>query len=66
MTKLELEKIKPIVEQIVENKLIELLGDPEGMLTLHEDVRRRLKKSLLSTTHAVSVDKIAKRLDLAW
>lgn len=66
MTKTELQKIRPMVEQIVEKKLMELLGDPDSGLELREHVRQRLKKSLLSHSEGVSANKVAKRFGLHW
>ena len=36
-----IEKIKPVIEEIVEQKLIELLGDPDSGLELRPQVRKR-------------------------
>jgi len=66
VTKLKLQKIKPIVEQIVESKLIKLLGALDSGLELKDNVRQRLQKSLHSKTHGVSESKVAKRLGLHW
>ena len=66
MTRLQLQKIKPLVEEIVEEKLKELLGDPDSGLKVKEDTIHRLRKSLHSRTHAISAAKVAKQLGLSW
>ena len=66
MTITELKRIKPIVEQIVESKLIELLGDPDSGLELKDSVRQRLKKSLHSKAEGIPAEKVAKKLGLKW
>lgn len=64
MTITELKKIKPMVEQIVESKLLELLGDPDNGLELRENIRQRLKKSLHSKSEGVTVQKVGRKLFL--
>ncbi len=66
MTKLQLQKIKPLLEEIVEEKIKELLGDPDSGLKVKESVLQRLKKSVHSPSHSIPIDKIAKQLGLHW
>ncbi len=66
MTKTELKKIRPMLEEIVENKLLQLLGDNESGLQLKDSVRRRLKKSLHSKASSVSAAGAARNLGLHW
>ena len=66
MSKSQLQKIKPFLEQIVEEKLKELLGDPDGGLKVKEGIRHRLAKSLQSRTHGIPAQKAAKKLGLHW
>ncbi len=39
------EELQQIIETSIENKLLELFGDPDEGLTLREDVSKRLMKS---------------------
>lgn len=64
MTRLQLQKIKPMLEQIVEEKLTDLLGDPDSGLELTKTLRNRLKKTL--HLDSIPADKVAKKLGLHW
>jgi hypothetical protein len=64
MTKHEL---KEIIESTVEQKLLELLGDPDQGLVLKKTVKDRLlrqRKTLASGQRGESLAVIAKRLEL--
>jgi len=60
------EEIKPYIEEIVEHKLLELLGDPDSGLKLRSEIRKRLEKSLKSKEKRISAKQVAKELDLKW
>ena len=47
-SKFTLDDIKEFVDEIVEEKLINILKDPDEGLELREDIKVRLKKSLKS------------------
>ena len=59
------EELKPMIENIVEDKLIELLGDPDQGLELKPEVKKRLKKILLNKNRVPAV-RVAKELGLQW
>lgn len=59
------EELKPVIENIIEDKLIELLGDPDQGLELRPEVKKRLKQVLLSK-NCVPVIKVAEKLGLQW
>ena len=61
-----IEKIKPVIEEIVEQKIIELLGDPDSGLELRPRVRKRLELSLRAKKKGVSAKKVAEDLRLKW
>ena len=61
-----LEKIRPMVEQIVERKLLELFGDPDEGLELNPSVKRRLKRALSVKEKGISAEKVSKELGLKW
>ena len=63
---ISLEKIRPIVEQIVERKLLELFGDPDEGLELKPSVRKRLKRTLSAKEKGISAEKVSKELGLEW
>jgi len=60
------EEIKPYIEEIVEHKLLELLGDPDSGLKLRSEIRKRLEKSLKSKGKRISAKQVAKELNLKW
>ena len=64
---LTLEELRQIVEQVVEEKLLELLGDPDEGLVLREGVQARLWRTLeaeRSGARGLSAREVAERLGL--
>ncbi len=59
------DQLKELVRGLVDDRLRELLGDPDLGLTLGEALRARLKESLTSTER-VSGDEVADKLGLKW
>jgi hypothetical protein len=59
------EQFTALVRGIVDDRLRELLGDPDLGLQLSDGLRTRLKKSL-SSTERLSGDQIADQLGLHW
>jgi len=62
---LMLDELKELVKGIVDERLRELLGDPDLGLELGEAVRSRLKASLVSTERLTG-DDVAEKLGLKW
>ena len=62
---LPLKELKELVNGIVDDRLCELLGDPDLGLPLDETVRARLKVSLASSERMTG-DEIAEKLGLRW
>jgi len=62
---LSLKDFKELVNGMVDDRLCELLGDPDLGLPLDETVRARLKQSLASSER-VTGDDIAEKLGLHW
>ena len=65
LSQLSLEQLKELVRGLVDDRLRELLGDPDLGLQLGEALRTRLKQSLASTER-VSGDEVAEKLGLNW
>jgi hypothetical protein len=65
LPQLSQEQFKDLVRGIVDDRLRELLGDPDLGLQLSEGLRRRLKESL-SSTERLSGEEIADQLGLRW
>jgi hypothetical protein len=59
------EQLKDLVRGLVDDRLRELLGDPDLGLTLGDALRARLKESLTSTER-ISGDEVAEKLGLKW
>lgn len=59
------QQFKDLVKGMVDDRLCELLGDPDLGLPLDETVRERLKKSLASSERMTG-DDIAEKLGLRW
>jgi hypothetical protein len=62
---LTLNELKDLVKGIVDDRLRELLGDPDLGMELGEAARARLKASLASTER-IAGDEAAERLGLKW
>ena len=62
---LTVEELKELVKGLVDDRLRELLGDPDLGAPMGETLRDRLKKSLASTER-LSGDAIAEKLGLRW
>ena len=65
LSQLSQEQFKELVRGIVDDRLRELLGDPDLGLQLGESLRARLKESLSSTVR-LSGEDIADQLGLRW
>ena len=59
------EQLKDLVRGLVDDRLRELLGDPDLGLQLGEGLRARLKESLASTQR-LSGEELADQLGLRW
>lgn len=62
---LSYDQLKELVQGLVDDRLRDLLGDPDLGLALGEQVRARLKQSLASSDR-VTGDEVAERLGLRW
>ncbi len=58
-------QLKELVRGIVDDRLRELLGDPDLGVQLSEELRARLKESL-SSTERLSGEDLADQLGLRW
>ena len=65
LSKLSYEQFKELVRGIVDDRLRELLGDPDLGLQLGDGLRTRLKESM-SSTERLSGEDIADQLGLHW
>ena len=65
LSDLTLEEIKELVKGIVDDRLRELLGDPDLGLEMGEAILARLKQSLASSAR-VTGEEVAEKLGLRW
>ncbi len=65
LSDLSLEDLKRLVNGLVDDRLCELLGNPDLGLPLDEGVRARLKESLASGER-VTGEEVAEQLGLRW
>jgi len=65
LTGLTPDQLKELVRGLVDDRLRELLGDPDLGLELGAALQARLKESLLSTER-ISGDEVAEKLGLRW
>ncbi|MFO0706071.1 MAG: hypothetical protein U0412_04375 [Nitrospira sp.] len=59
------EQLKELVQGMVDDRLRELIGDPDLGLSLGDALRARLKESLVSRER-VTGDEVADKLGLRW
>ena len=60
-------ELRQLVSSVVEEKLLQLLGDPDKGLVLREDVRKRLlrqKQAVAKGERGESLDSVARKLKL--
>ena len=66
---LSVEQLKTLIQEAVEEKLQEILGDPDQGMEVKEDVRERLKHSLATAERggeSIPIGQVAKELGLEW
>ena len=62
---LTLEELRELVKGIVDDRLRELLGDPDLGMEMGEAIRTRLKQSLASSAR-ITGEEVAEKLGLRW
>lgn len=66
---LTIAELKVLIDYAVEQKLEELLGDPDSNLQLREDVKERLRRSLeqpAKGSSGVPIEDVIKKTGLRW
>ena len=66
---LSVEQLKALIQEAVEEKLQEVLGDPDQGLELKEDIKERLRRSLAameSGNEGIPVGQVVKEVGLRW
>jgi hypothetical protein len=65
LSDLTLGELKELVKGIVDDRLRELLGDPDLGMEMGEAIRARLKQSLASSAR-ITGEEVAEKLGLRW
>ena len=65
LSDLTVEELKALVTGMVDDRLRELLGNPDLGLELADSVQARLKESLMSTDRLTG-DEVAQKFGLQW
>lgn len=65
LTSLSAEQIRELVRGLVDDRLRELIGDPDLGLQLGETLRARLKSALVNSER-ISGEEVAEKLGLRW
>ena len=66
---LSVEQLKALIQEAVEEKLQEVLGDPDQGLELKDDIKERLRRSLSaveSGDEGIPIGQVAKEVGLEW
>lgn len=69
LKELTVEQLKALIENTVEAKLQEYLGDPDEGLELREEIKARLRDSLAAVERGekgIPMEQVAKKLRLDW
>jgi hypothetical protein len=69
VAELSVDEFKRVIETTVEQKLLEMLGDPDEGLELREEIKERLQRTMEAErkgTRGISAQEVAARLGLEW
>ena len=69
ISQLTISQLEALIENAVERKLIEMLGDPDKGLELKPAVKTRLRRSMAAVKHGergLATKDVAKDLGLKW
>ncbi|TEU12343.1 MAG: hypothetical protein E3J21_21250 [Anaerolineales bacterium] len=69
VAELTVDEFKQIIEEVVEQKLAEMLGDPDEGLELREEIKARLRRSLEAERRGakgIPAQEVTAQLGLEW
>lgn len=69
VVQISVDELKKLIQDAVEQKLLELLGDPDWGLELKEEIQERLKRSFTAEeqgARGILAEEVAARLGLEW
>lgn len=65
VSEISVEELKQLIAQIVEQKLEELLGDPDSGMQLRDEVKERLRRTS-DVKRGIPASEVARRLGVNW
>ncbi|MBM4463930.1 MAG: hypothetical protein FJ012_11510 [Chloroflexi bacterium] len=65
VSEMSVEELKQFIAQVVEQKLEEILGDPDWGMELKEEVKERLRRTS-EVERGIPASEIGKSLGLVW
>ncbi|MEA1872790.1 MAG: hypothetical protein U9M91_05360 [Chloroflexota bacterium] len=66
---LTVEQFKDLVQEAIEEKLEELIGDPDAGVELREEIKERLRSSLAARQggeKGIPIEEVARQAGLDW
>ena len=63
---LSVDEFKALIQEVVEDKLEEMLGDPDEGLEVREEVKERLRRSLAAKGKGIPAERVASEMGLEW
>ncbi len=63
---LSVEQLKALIEETVEEKVHEILGDPDEGLEVREEIMQKLKAHKASKKKGIPIEQVAKELGIEW
>lgn len=66
---LDVDEFKALIQEAIEEKLEEILGDPDAEMDLTDEAKARLKRSLKAAARGepgIPAEQVAKELGLEW
>ena len=66
---LTVEQFKDLVQKAIEEKLEEIIGDPDTGIELREDIKERLRNSLAARQRGekgIPIEEVARQAGLDW
>jgi hypothetical protein len=69
VAELTVDELKQIIQEAMEQKLSEMLGDPDEGLELREEIKARLRRSLEAErrgARGIPAQEVAAQLGLEW
>jgi len=66
---LTVEQLRTLIQEAIEEKLEEVIGDPDHGLELREEIKEKLRRSLAAMQggeKGIPVDQVARQAGLDW